>query len=85
MLEPAAFFIPRPAHRRALWRAHAGTGADALPVALEGGALFDRAEHQAEADLRSDIDIGRGETVADEIIAARYRGFEHVHDSAKLP
>jgi hypothetical protein len=39
-------------------------GAEALPVALERRALLDRAELHAEAEMRADVDVGRGEGVA---------------------
>src|ERR1700722_17914044 len=41
------------------FRPNAGrTVADALPIFLEGRALFDGAEHHAEADMGADVDIG---------------------------
>src|SRR5258708_9091626 len=51
---------------------------DSLPIALEGRPLLERAELHAEADMRSDIHVSRGEAVADKIVAARYRRLQHV-------
>src|SRR5205814_587963 len=54
-------------------------GAETSDVAFECRALFERTELQTEADMRADIDIGGGETVAHEVITLRYRGLERVH------
>src|SRR5260370_16766946 len=47
--------------------------ADARPIALEGRTLLERAEHQAKADLRAQIDVGGGQGIACEILAFRPR------------
>src|SRR5260370_41834873 len=52
--------------------------ADARPIALEGRTFLERAEHQAKADLRAQIDVGGGEGIACEILALRHRLLERV-------
>src|SRR5579862_3144575 len=44
--------------------------AEAGPVAFEDRALLDGAELQAEADVPADVQVGRREAAADQIIAA---------------
>src|SRR5438477_10845934 len=53
-------------------------GAETTDVAFERRALFECTELQTEADMRADIDVGRSETVAHEVIALRYLGLARV-------
>src|ERR1700739_1259130 len=57
-------------------------GADALPIALEGGTLFDHTELQAPSDLRADVDIRGGEAAAHNVAALRDCTLEGIHGVA---
>src|SRR5579862_7931398 len=61
--------LPRPHGRRAVH--------EAADIALESGALLERAELHPPAEMRRDVEVGGGETVAHEV-AVRYGAFERV-------
>src|SRR5215471_5123303 len=55
-----------------LCRARVGRpGADPLPIALESGAPLQHAEHHAETNLRTDIEIGGAEPITHQVIGSR--------------
>src|SRR5580693_7869497 len=56
------------------------TVAEPLPILLEGRTLFDHSKHHAEAEVRADIEIGGGETVASQIMSPRHGVFERFQD-----
>src|ERR1700730_5628879 len=60
------------------------TVAEPLPILLESRTLFDHSKHHAEAELRADIEIGGGETVAGEIISPRHGVFERIEDQRDI-
>src|SRR6201999_521722 len=63
-----------------LFRTHTcSPRADALPILLESRPFFHCAEHQAETDRRTDIDIGGAESVAKQIFLLGYGPFERIH------
>src|SRR4029077_20869109 len=60
------------------------TVSEPLPILLEGRTFFDRSEHQPEADLRTDVEIGRGKALADEIWAPPHRVFQRLQDETDI-
>src|SRR4029079_9902176 len=68
--------LPGPDRRR--------PGGEALRVGPEGRAVLDAAEAQAEVQVSADVDVGGGEAVAGDVLAARHRGLEGVHHPAEV-
>src|SRR5580700_5527377 len=60
------------------------TAAEPLPILLEGWTLFDHSEHHAKAELRADIEISGGKTVAGQIMSLRHGVFERFQNQREI-